>query len=815
MNDNAPNPDLSFLETESAVNFHIKDLLYVLLRNLHWLILFGALGAFIANFSARRQDRIYISSAKIVLRGNSNSGGVSGGGDNSMREASVNSMLTSQPFYNSSINNEMMILTSKTTMLKTVENIGLNTSYISNSKLVHRKKDLYGCSPIKVSFLDISEDDYVACNVTPLPKKKVKIEYGEFAPLIADIGDTVAAPFGRVVVAPTLFSIGEYINTPITVAHVSATAVAEGYRRAISIVRDDDKNTIVNISLTDKSPSRAADVINELIRVYNDQAIQDKKRIIVYTYDYINDRLAQLYSDLDEQEEAIANFKRDNQLLDVSSYGQAYMSTNAEYTAAIEQMQKQLSLCRYVHKLCQDSTSYNVIPLSIGIDEPHIESAIAQYNELTLRLEKNRNLRNPVTRKTHEAQEQSRNSLSLLLSVYSDALEQRIADAHGVVAKTKEQISQVPAHQIYIDNVERLQHTKEELYLSLLSKREELLISQPSIEGNAKIIDEARVNPSPIAPKVARDTLVGLLLGILAPIIVFLLRRALDTKVRYQGDVKERTSMPFLCEIPARKKQDIRDIVITDGQLDTMAEAFRLLRSKLEFFGHSVERGQDAMGRVFMITSMLPASGKTFVSSNTAASFALAQKKTIIIDLDLRKGSLTRRFYSRRHGGISEYLAKKTNDIESIIRHDTVALGLDAIFSGAIPPNPTELIGNGRIEVLLDYLRRHYEYIILDCAPMSVVDNTMMQDLIDGCVFVVRSKKYDKRLVNDMDEIYQAKTFPGMSVVLNDVSYQKKSPVDKIFGLEYGYGRKYGYTYRNYAYQEYGYYEYSDKEAES
>ena len=811
MSDTQHNPDLSFLESETAVNFHIKDLLYVFLRNIHWLVIFGVAGALIANYSARRQERIYVSNAKIVLRGNSDSGGTTNGGDNLTREASVNSMIAERPFYNSSINNEMMILTSKTTMRKTVENIGLNISYISNSKLVRRRKDLYGCSPLKVFFLDNGADEYVSFNATPLDYKRVQIGYGEFPTIEAQFGDTVPTPFGRVLIERTRFGIKEYFNTPITVTHASVTGVADSYRGRISIVRDDTKNTIVNLSLKDSSPNRAADVINEVIRVYNEEAIKDKKRIIVYTYDYINERLSQLYSDLDQQEEALASFKRDNRLLDISSYGQAFLNTNIEYTTELEKLQKQLSLCMYVQQLCKDSNN-SVIPLSIGIEEDHIRSAIAQYNELTLQIENNKNQNNPKVVKIKEEQLQARKGLNLLLSVYTQSLEERIASARSIIGTTNEQISQVPERQIYIDNVGRLQQTKEQLYLSLLTKREELLISQPSIEGNAKVVDEARVNPVPISPKIGQNTIVGLVLGLLLPIVVFLLRRMLDTKVRYQGDVKERTSMPFLCEIPARKKQDTRDIVITDGKLDTIAEAFRLLRSKLEFFGHTEDESETPKGRIFMVTSMLPGSGKTFITSNISACFSLAQKKTIVIDLDLRKGSLTRRFYSRRHAGISSYLSKKTNDIDSIIRHNVIAQDLDAIFSGTIPPNPTELIGNGRIKTLFDYLRQHYDYIFLDCAPMSVVDNTLIQNLIDCSIFVVRAKKYDKRLVNDMDDIYQAHTFPGMSVVLNDVSYQKKSPVDKIFGLEYGYGRKYGYTYRNYAYQDYGYYEYSEKE---
>lgn len=790
MTENPNVPDLSFLDAEPTVSFHIKDLLYTLLRNIHWLVLFGAAGALIANFTARRQDRVYESNARIVLRGNSSES------DNSLREAAITNMFSDRPFYNTSVNNEVMILTSKTTMLKTVENLHLNVSYSGNSKVVRRKKDLYGSSPITVDFLDNSENDYIALTVTPLDAQTVSLEFGEYAPLVLHLNDTQSTPFGRVSVNATWYYTPECYNNPISVVHTPLHSVADHYRRTISVSRDGETNTIVNISLVDLSARRAADVINELIRVYNEEAVKDKKRIIAYTYDYINERLSQLHLDLDQQESVIASFKRDNQLVNLDSYGLTYLNTNNEYSQEVDKLKQRLSLARYLQQLNENNSPGSLLPPAIGIDDATIVGTMERFNELTMKLNQSSNMGNPVVQRLTEEQRKAKADLQQLLSVYCTSLQRRIDDAEHIVNQASGKIRQIPSQQLYLENVERLQKIKEGLYLNLLSKREELLISQPSIEGNAKIIDEARINENPVSPNVGRATALGLLLGLLLPIVLFLLRRMLDTKVRYQADLKMRTTIPFLCEIPNRKHSDNRDIVAVDGQQDSLSESFRLLRSKIDFLGI----GGNGGCRIFMVTSLLPASGKTFVSSNVAACFAMAGKRVMLIDMDLRKGSLTHRFYSRRNAGLTDLLAGKTDNLDSLIQHDVVAPGLDSIFSGMLPPNPAELLSNGKVEHMLQTLRQRYDYIFLDSAPLSVVDNTIIQQLVDSSLFVVRSGKYDKRMLNEMEEIYQSKSFRGMAVLLNDVSYPKSSPVDRIFGLDYGYGygKRYSYAYKGY-----------------
>ena len=320
MADETKNNDTSFLEQKSGPKLHVKDVLFILLRNIHWLIICGVLGAAIAGYTVRHQNRVYASSARVLIKGTSTNNNA----ESTMREASVRNMFSTRALYNSNVNNEIMIFTSKSALLEVARNLDLNIFYTSKTRIIGRVKDLYGESPVKVHFVDIGEEDYASLEITPLNEKKYSISMGEDEkPLVASFDDTVAMPFGRILVEKTWFYNSGADGSPITVTHQSMTATAERFRAALQVSRNDDFNTIVNININDASPIRAAEVINEAIRVYNEDAVKDKQRIIAETYDFINERLKLLQTDLGIQENALAGFKREHQLLDISSFGQS------------------------------------------------------------------------------------------------------------------------------------------------------------------------------------------------------------------------------------------------------------------------------------------------------------------------------------------------------------------------------------------------------------------------------------------------------------------------------------------------------------
>jgi uncharacterized protein involved in exopolysaccharide biosynthesis len=312
--------DLSFLDENKKQKIHFKDILFTVMRNIHWLLLCGVLGTLIAGYLVRHQDRVYESDARVLIKGSSTNNA-----ESAVRETSVRSMFSTRSLYNSSINNEMMILTSETAVREVTQNLKLHIVYSTKTRVVNRNKDLYGESPYTIDFVDDNEEAVFFIDAVAKDENTVTLTPSEGSVLTIPFEDTTATPFGRIVVHKTWFFIDDYIDHPVRIIHNSLSTTAEHYRRALQVSRDNEVNTIVNISLRDASPIRAAEVINELIRVYNEDAIKDKKRIINDTYEYINGRLALLHSDLSTKENELADFKRENKLLDISSFGQNYL----------------------------------------------------------------------------------------------------------------------------------------------------------------------------------------------------------------------------------------------------------------------------------------------------------------------------------------------------------------------------------------------------------------------------------------------------------------------------------------------------------
>lgn len=787
--------DISFLDENSNTSLKIKDTLYLIFRNLHWLILFAVIGAFAGTYYARTQEKIFASNARIIIK-DPNSNSVD------MRDSELLNSVTNArtgKFYVSTLNNELMIMTSKTTMMEVVKAMDLNVTYTMPTKLVKRVKDLYGETPVLVAMLDVKDSQHTAMTVTPADAKRAVLQMEEFGPAYVALNDTVTTPVGRVVVSPTWNYTESWYGAAVTVTHATVSGTADYYRAVVSAVRDDDKNTIVNLTVRDKSAQRAADLLNKLIEVYNEDAINSKKKIVAYSHDYINERLAVLDEELGAKEMELASFKRQNELIDVGSLGQTYVSASIASSQQAEKLEQQLSLARYLQEAVNNGSLSKPLPVSLGIEDPNIVASLTQFNESALKLDKYETsgaTNNPIVRELMTEQTVLKSNLSKMVSVYISSLSERLQGARSAGARASSQVQSVPTKQIYVENVERMQKIKESLYLNLLTKREELMISQPSMEGNAKVVEEARVIPVPVAPNERSMMLKGLLIGLCIPIAFYLIRKLLDTKVRYRADIEKGTTVPFVGEVPAREKDDTRKIVVYSNKRDAISEAFRMLRPNIEYMFDNTQPSH-----VILFTSFFESSGKTFLTSNLTASFAIAGKKAVLVDLDLRKGTLNKNTTETRMAGVSNYLAGQVDDIDEIIQHGVLAENVDCVFSGPIPPNPAELLSGTRFDEMISQLRERYTYIILDSVPAGLVaDADIVKRVADATMFVIRYGRFDKQMLGELEKLYKAEKFPNMGIVLNAVQYKKR-------GYGYGYGKNYGYGYGygNYGYGGYGY----------
>ena len=804
--------DLSFLDKKDPDALSAKDIIFTVIRNIHWLLLFALVGGGIAWFRADRATRTYESHAQIKIY-NERRGALDG--VNSILDPISGNRRRVTMSSQNALNDEIIIIKSESAMMEVARRLHLDMTYQYKTKLVRRIKDLYRDSPIAVELPDLNERDYARFSVTLHPDSLFTVSVADQAPVEGHLGDTVSTGLGRVIVHPTWALRELYYDYPVIVTHRNIHDVVTNYRDRVDVSHNSTSDGIVDLALTDTSPERAADILNEIVAVYNENTIRERQTSIIQTSEYINDRIKQLDAELGAKEAQISNFKRDKQILNVDDYGQAYLEASISSSEEINRINAQISHARYLKTFTEKNTENMLFPMTVDIEDENILSTIAEFNTLVLKLDKYKQTgttNNPLVQSMQTELSTLKSNLGQLLTSYIGALQQKISSVEDIGRKAQEKIRSIPADQLYLDNISRVQGIKEGLYLTLLTRREELLISQPSIEGKASVIDRARVNPVPVSPNTRRSILLGVILGLLIPVAYFFLKRMLDTKIRFRKDIENYVDVPILAEIPAKGRKDTRKIVVEDKSRDAISEAFRILRSNLAYTNKA-----DGSATSYLFLSLMEGSGKTFLTSNLAVSLAMVKKKVILLDLDLRKGTLTRNMDMRRHSGFSTYLSGKTDDIDSIIRHDAMAPGVDVILSGPIPPNPAELLSSSRLDKLFESLRSRYEYILIDAVPSGIVaDATILKRFADVSVLVLRSGRVDKRMMPDIQAIKDRADFPNVTIILNGVDYKKQSTYYGRYGYGYGYGygRGYGYGY-GYGYgHQYGYGNEADVEEE-
>ena len=580
--------------------------------------------------------------------------------------------------------------------------------------MAKRNKVLYKDSPIEVVFPDGNEQLSASFVVTPKNASTVTLSAfqgrGDAPEMTVTVGDEVSTPVGRVVVHYTWYYNESFNGTPIQVQQLPVAAVAAQYRNAVNVYPDDEKkNTILNLSIVDASPTRAADVLNTLIEVYNEDSMEDQRRILRYSTQYIDERIAYLDSDLDSISQEMIGFQQRHNIIDVQTYGQSYVASSIEFSQELRELEIQRGLAEYLIDFVQSNENHELIPSNMGLKGRSSEM-IDRYNDLVLQLNRYKQsgtMNNPAAQAKLAELVVLESSVKESLESYLNELQTRIRSASVGRQTANAQVQSVPVEQLRVREIQSKKQIKEGLLLNMLTKREELLLTEPKIEPSSRVIDQAWANYNPISPKPRKAIVRGLLIGLLIPVVIIVLRRLLDTTVHFRNDVERLTKAPFLGEIPFKEDAKDHAVVVRENGRDSVSEAFRLVRSNLEYM-----KNQDRKdGQVVMFTSFVVASGKTFVSTNLATSFALAQKKIVLVDLDIRKATFNKVFGMKSNIGVSNYLSGSVDDIDDLINTDMITQNLDVIFSGPVPPNPAELLMSNRLDQLVEYLRQRYDYV--------------------------------------------------------------------------------------------------------
>lgn len=580
---------------------------------------------------------------------------------------------------------------------------------------------------------------------------------------------------------------------------------AQTLQKALSVSLDDEQSTIINLKYQDVSPERAERVLNTIINVYNERWLKDKRQVADSTARFIDDRLLLIDKELSHVDDSISTFKARHQITNLEQVSDLYLQQQTESEAEILKLSNQIYMAQYILDMLKDSKSrYKLLPSHTGLASGEAGEQIAQYNALLLKLKNSlegTSTQNPIIIRQEEQLDEIRQNIIASVSNYLKTLQIQIGTMEGFNADVKEKVVASPDQAKRLLSVERDQKVKESLYLYLLQKKEENEISMTYTSVPTQIIDMPHGSSFPTFPNKKSIILAALLIGLLLPAVVLFVKESLNTSVRGKMDIESRTQIPIVGEIPyygeekkrkrlhdwferKKRKYEATPLVVQHDNQNAINEAFRILRSNLEFMSDTRQHKN-----VYLITSMFPGSGKTFVSMNLALALAIKHRRVLFIDGDIRRATATRTFGNMQMG-LADYLGEKVESIDQVIYSHGDYPSLSIVPVGTTPPNPTELLSGSRMQQLIEAMRPLYDFIIIDC-PMTetLADASILGHHADRTLYIVRAGLFQCRQVGLLDAHVESGKYKNLSIVLNAV---------KAAG-HYGYGYKYGYYY-NYKY---------------
>ena len=767
----------------------LTDILYRTLHHWPWVLLSLVVCVGAAVVYLLCTPKVYTTTASIMIKDEAagKSAGAEDFGDFGLFQNKTN------------IQNEITTLKSADLMEEVVRRLDLDMNYY----IPGRFHDVvaYGSNlPVRVEMPGFAENGSALFRVEVDGAGKVSVSDVKSGDLKSEervqgaMNDTLMTVVGpMVVVAAEGYKPGEAVELNVVKAPVSATA--GGYESRMVIAMSGDKSSVINLTVTDQSTQRAQALLSTLIGVYNEYWIRDKNQIAVSTSNFINERLGVIESELGNVDSDISSYKSQHLIPDVSAASSMYMSQNQQISQQIMDLRNQLKQTLYIKSyLGAASDNEKMLPMNSGVANVDIQSQITDYNNLVLQrnslLAKSSD-KNPLVVQLNEQMDQMRHAILASVDNSINALNMQISSLQGSQASTTSKIASNPSQAKYLLSVERQQKVKESLYLFLLQKREENELSQAFTAYNTRVVNKP-ASFGPTAPNTRNILMMSFLLGLAIPFGVVYLMESNNTKVRGRKDV-EHLAVPFLGELPQhgheKKKEagEANTIVVKGGKRDIINEAFRVLRTNVEFMCNSSEGN-----KVIAMTSFNPGSGKSFVSMNLGMAIALKGKKVLIVDGDMRHGS-TSAYMGSPAKGLADYLGGAVSEVDTLIVKTPECQNMQVLPIGSIPPNPTELLESPRFGELIGELKSRFDYVIIDCPPIEVVaDAQIIDKFADRTFFVIRAGLFDRSMLPELDRLYEEKKYRNMSFILNG-SRNDQGRYGYSHTYRYGYGYGYGY----------------------
>ena len=690
------------------------------------------------------------------------------------------------------IRDEIEVITSQTLISNIVKELNLNIRYFNQGQI--KEQELYTNPPIKLNFF-ASDSVIYQVDTTLYLKIKSSTEFLMFkndGKSIIDrdddegkkyaFGDRIKTGFGDLVIVPNVGKYSPKIGSNLRVSMSSVRSVASKYQGSLKVATEAG-SSVIKIELEDNIPEKAIDVLNQLIREYNEDVIREKEEVVRVTSEFIDNRLQVVSQELEETDFTAEQLQKKNNLTALDSQANLYLESGKQTEAQINATATTIQLIDYLQEeIQQKNKTSDLLPSNI-IADPNASQVIKSHNELVAQRDKllqNSSDQNPVVINLNNQINALKANLESSLGNMRRSNEITLNSLNKQDARIRGQIYSAPTKQRQFRDIERQRGIKESLYLYLLEKREESAIRLGMYSPNAKILDKAYSSFMPVAPNKMFTYLAAILLGLALPIGVIYARDLMDTKIYDKDDLQDVLSVPYLGDIPKTSK---KNKLINKIDYSPKAEAFRIIRSNIDF----ILKDKDDKAKKLFITSTRAQEGKSHTSTNLASSISFSGKSVLLIEMDIRVPKILQylKLKPTTDIGLSDFIADKKikpNDILNDVKDNEF---LKVISSGTIPPNPSELLMSDRIKELFDYFDDKFDYIVVDTSAVGLVSDTLLvSKYADMFVYVVSANNVDKRqLVAVAQPLYKENRLPKMTMLLNGTDFGKKG-----YGYGYGYG---------------------------
>lgn len=680
---------------------------------------------------------------------------------------------------------EAAVITSRPLLMQVVDNLNLSVRYFNVGKV--KETEAYEDFPVSAKILSLKNDKAFR-SIT----YEIQLKNGNRFVLSneksKDIGGTFGVPvktrFGTIQIDrnPGVRLISEEIKIMFS----SPISEVKRLERQVNVSIPDNKAMLIDVSLVGMVPEKSEAILNEITKQYNLDGMRDKSIQAQNTQNFIDQRLEVITRDLSGVENQKEDFQTKNRIVDIEAQAQLALKNTTDNTKSLLQQQAQLELLNSLASEANRSGD-KLMPSNLGVGLS-LEQAIAKYNEVIINRSKTlkqATQENPYVIELNKEAASLKNIVKQNIAEQQAAVRASISQINSQISMDRGVISKIPEQSKVYRGIERQQSLKEQLFLFLLQKREENAINLTVNAPKAKIVNPAYTLDAPVSPKKNIIYLGALIIGLLVPIGIFYLIFLLDDKIYNKDDIKNKSKLSTLAEIPAL---DDNNQLVGKNDFSELAESFRILVSNMKFLLPKKETG-----KTILVTSSVKGEGKTLVSVNLALTLGTAKHKTLLIGADIRNPQFKRYGKYEKNVGLTDYLHDFALDAKAIIDVTEVNPDCDIIYTGSIPPNPQELLSNGRFQQLIDEVRADYEYIVIDSAPLMLVSDTLsLSDTADATLYIVRSGVSKKVLIDFANQITNENKIHNVSFVLNDVAKNVRGYGYYGYGYNYGYGYGYG-----------------------